>query len=106
MVYEIPGEPGWVLKEYFYPGLQARNEYTNLEAARLIRPQNVVKAEPPTDPRQGWLVKERVYLSDTPPDPVQLREVLRDFRNVNDAMSNLRWGSTIDDPTPRWLLIE
>jgi hypothetical protein len=28
------------------------------------------------------------------------------FPHVPDADSNLEWGSTADNPTPRWLLIE
>lgn len=102
VVYDIPGEPGWVLKEFHHPGLQARNQYANMEAARRIRPNNVLEAQPPADPRQGWLIMERYYRSDTPPDMAQLR----DFQNINDASGNLMWGYTQGNPTPRWLLIE
>jgi hypothetical protein len=109
VVYENLDQPGWVVKEY-YPHatspLQARNEWANLENARALRPDNVVKAEVPADPRQGWLVKEEVYPANTSPDGAQRNQVLRDFQNIPDAPGNLLWGTTADNPTPRWLLIE
>ncbi|MGH9439891.1 MAG: hypothetical protein ACRD22_18935, partial [Terriglobia bacterium] len=52
--------PGWVVKE-FHQGLtsplQARNEFANLAKARAIRPDNVVQAQAPADPRQGNRIK-------------------------------------------------
>jgi len=109
VVYENLDQPGWVVKE-FYQGatspLQAGNEFANLEKARTIRPDNVVKAQALADPRQGWIVKEEVYPSNTPSDKNQENEVLRDFQNIHDAPGNLMWGTTTDNPTPRWLLIE
>ena len=69
VVYENLDRAGWVVK-VFHQGvtspLQARNEFVNLETARAIRPDNVVKAQAPVDPRQGWIVKEEIYPSDTP----------------------------------------
>ncbi len=42
--------------QVFHPGhtspLQAGNEIANREKVRAIRPDNVVKTQPPTDPRQ------------------------------------------------------
>jgi hypothetical protein len=109
VVYENLDRAGWVVK-VFHQGvtspLQARNEFDNLAKARAIRPDNVVKAQAPADPRQGWLVKEEVYPSNTPSDKVQENEVLRDFQNIHDVPGNLMWGTTADNPTPRWLLIE
>ena len=109
IVYENLDQPGWVVKE-FYPGgtspLQAGNEFANLEKARIIRPDNVVKAQVPADPRQGWIVKEEVYRSNTPKDYAQLNDVLRDFQNIRDVLGNLMWGTTSDNPTPRWILFE
>jgi hypothetical protein len=109
VVYENLDEPGWVVKEFHKQGtspLQARNEFANLENARAIRPDNVVKARAPADPRQGWLVKEKVIPSNTPKDFAQQAEVLRDFQGIHDAPGNLIWGTTADNPTPRWILIE
>lgn len=110
VVYENLDQPGWVVKEFHQSStspLQARNEFRNLEKARTIRPDNVVKAQPPADPRQGFLVKERVMPTDVPPDLAQRAQVLRDFLpQIPDADSNLMWGITADNPTPRWLLIE
>ena len=107
VVYEIPNDPNNVLKEFHHPTLpQARNEFANLENARAIRPDNVVGAQAPANPRQGWIVKERVYPSSTPKDMTQLTEVLRDFQNIPDAGSNLMWGTTASNSTPRWILIE
>jgi hypothetical protein len=61
VVYENGDQPGWVVKVFHKGGTspyQAGNEFQNLEKARTIRPDNVVKAQPPADPRQGWIVKE------------------------------------------------
>jgi hypothetical protein len=98
-----------VVKEFHKGGtspLQARNEFQNLENARAIRPDNVVKAQAPADPRQGFLAKEKVLPTDVPQDLAQRNQVLRDFQNIRDADSNLMWGTTEGNTTPRWLLIE
>ena len=109
IVYENLDQPGWAVKEFHKGGtspLQARNEFQNLENARRIRPGNVVKAQAPVDPRQGFLVKEQVIPSITAPDLAQRAQLLRDFQNIPDAGSNLMWGTTASDPAPRWILIE
>ena len=112
VVYENLDQPGWVVKEFHKGGtspFQARNEFQNLEKARAIRPDNVVKAQAPVDPRQGWIVKEQV-IDDTPTpmDRTGLRQVELDFMNggVRDLGGNLIFGHTADNPTPRWMLIE
>ena len=74
VVYENLDQPGWVVKEFNQGGtspLQAGNEFQNLENARAIRPDNVVKAQAPADPRQGFLVKEQVMPTDVPEDLAQ-----------------------------------
>lgn len=110
VVYENLGQPGWVIKIFHAGGTspyQAKNEFDNLEKARTIRPDNVVKAQAPIDPRQGWLVKEKVLPTSVPEDWTQEAQVLRDFLpHVPDAAGNLMWGTTASNPTPRWLLIE
>jgi hypothetical protein len=109
VVYENLDEPGWVVKEFHQGGtspLQAGNEFANLEKARAIRPGNVVQAQPPADPRQDFLVKEEVTPSATPRDMTQRDDLLLDFTNIHDAPGNLMWGTTADNPTPRWILIE
>ncbi|SRR5579885_422987 len=94
IVYENLDQPDWVVK-VFHPGrtspLQAGNEFANLEKARAIRPDNVVKAQVPIDPRQGWIVKEKVLPTDVPEDVVQRNEVLRDLQVIPDVDGNLRW---------------
>lgn len=110
VVYKNLDRPGWVVK-VFHPGstspLQARNEFINLEKARAIRPDNAVKVQAPSDPRQGWLVKEEVLTTRMPEDLGQKAAVLQDFLlQIPDAASNLMWGTTADNPTPRWILIE
>jgi hypothetical protein len=110
VVYENLDLPGWVVK-VFHAGstspLQAENEFQNLERARAIRPDNVVKAQAPADPRQGFLVKEMVLPTDVPEDLAQEARVLQDILpHIPDAASNLKWGITADDPTPRWMLLE
>jgi hypothetical protein len=110
VVYENLDQPGWVVNE-FHPGgtspHQARNEFQNLEKARAIRPNNVVNAEAPVAPRQSFLVKEKVLPSDVPPDLAEKAKVLQDLLPlIPDAGGNLMWGTTVDNPTPRWLLIE
>ncbi len=110
VVYENLDQPGWVVKEYHQGGaspFQARNEFQNLERARAIRPDNVVKAQAPADPRQGFLVKEQVLPTAVPEDLAQKARVLQDFLpHIPDAGGNLMWGTTVDNPAPRWLLIE
>ena len=101
----LSGSPKEFHKQGTSP-LQASNEFANLEKARAIRPGNVVKAQVPADPRQKWLVKEKVIPSNIPPDSAQLSEVLKAFQNIHDVPRNLMWGTTADDPTPRWMLIE
>ena len=112
VVYDNLDQPGWVVK-VFYPGgtspFQARNEFQNLEKARVIWPNNVVKAQAPADPRQGFLVKEKVISEvPTPADRMARRQIEQDFINagVQDLGRNLLFGRTADNPTPRWILIE
>src|SRR5262249_26342320 len=112
VVYENLDQPGWVVKEFYQGGsspLQARNEFQNLENARAIRPDNVVKAQAPADPRQSWIVKEQVFTdTPTPADVMAGQQIERDFVNggVQDIGGNLIFGHTADNPTPRWILIE
>ncbi len=112
VVYENLDQTGWLVKEFHKGGtspLQARNEFQNLENARAILPDNVVKAQAPIDPRQGFLVKEQVILdSPTPADVVAGRQIEQTFVNggVQDVGGNLMFGHTVDNPTPRWMLIE
>jgi hypothetical protein len=112
IVYEDLDQPGWVVKGFHQGGtspFQAGNEFQNLERARAIRPDNVVKAQVPIDPRQGFLVKEQV-ISDipTPADRAALKQIEQDFIDggIQDVGGNLMFGHTSDDPTPRWMLIE
>jgi RIO-like serine/threonine protein kinase len=110
VVYDDLDQPGWVVKQFHKGGtspFQAGNEFQNLEKARAIHPGNVVKAKPPADPRQGFLVKEKVLPTDVPADLAQRAQVLQDFvPQIPDAASNLLWGITADNPTPRWILLE
>jgi hypothetical protein len=44
---------------------------------------------------------------DLPPDLVEKIHVLQDFLpTISDVGGNLIWGMTLDDTTPRWILIE
>jgi hypothetical protein len=109
VVYVNLDQPGWVVKEFHKGGtspFQAGNEFQNLEKARAIRPDNVVKAQPPADPQQGWIVKEEVIPSDTPQDIIQKAQLFQDFQHISDVRSNLMWGTTADNPRPRWILLE
>jgi hypothetical protein len=111
VVYENLDQAGWVVKEFHHGGtspLQAGNEFQNLERARATRPGNVVKAQAPADPRQGFLVKEQV-IRDTPPaDRTELGRIIQEFDDagVHDASGNMIFAHTADNPTPRWILIE
>lgn len=112
VVYENLDQPGMVVKEFHQGGaslLQARNEFANLERARAIRPDNVVRAQAPADPRQGFLVKERV-IRDTPTtaDLANRQQVARPLveGGVQDVEGNLIFGHTEGNATPRWILIE
>lgn len=101
-----------MVKEFHKGGtspFQARNEFRNLEKARLIHPDNVVKAQAPSDPRQGFIIKEEVI----PAIPTLAERAVgllmeQDFVNggVQDVGKNLIFGHTADNPTPRWMLIE
>jgi hypothetical protein len=109
VVYDNLDQPGWVVKEFHHgrtSPLQARNEFENLEKARSIHPDNVVKAQAPADPRQGFIVKEKVTESATPKNTLQEAQLIRDFENVHDAGGNMIWGTTAGNSTPRWILIE
>jgi hypothetical protein len=109
VVYENLDEPGWVVK-VFHQGsaspFQAGNEFANLEKARALRPDNVVKTRAPADPRQGFLVKEEITPSATPQDMAQRIQLEQDLQNIPDAHGNLMWGTTPGNSTPRWILFE
>ena len=97
VVYENLDQPGWVVKE-FHQGstspFQARNEFQNLEKAWAIRPDNVVKAQAPADPRQGFLVKEEVLHTDVAQDLGLQVQVLQNLLpQIPDASGNLMWVS-------------
>jgi hypothetical protein len=111
VVYENLDQPGWVVKVFHVGGtspFQARNEFQSLERARALpgRADNVVRAQAPADPQQGWLVKEEVIPTNVPEDLTQRNQVFQDFQNIPDVDGNLMWGTTADNPTPRWILIE
>jgi hypothetical protein len=112
VVYENLDQPDWVVKEFHMGGtspFQDRNEFENLEKARAIpgRADNVVRAMAPADPRQGFLVKEKVLPTDVPEDLADKASILQDFLpHIPDAGSNMLWGTTMTNPTPRWILIE
>jgi hypothetical protein len=92
--------------------LKAESQIKNLAKARGVRGRadNVVQARPLLDPRnprsQNWLVREEVLPTNVPEDNVLKGQVLQDFQHIPDAASNLRWGTTTGNPTPRWILIE
>lgn len=70
VVFENLDQPGWVVKVFHTGGTspyQAGNEFQNLQRARAIRPDNVIDARAPADPRQGFHVKEHVRPTDVPP---------------------------------------
>ena len=100
------------MKEFHAGGtspLQAGNESANLEKARLIHPDHVVKAQAPVDPRQGWIVKEKVILSiPSSADLAAGKQIEQDFATggVHDVAGNVVFGHTADNPTPRWILLE
>jgi hypothetical protein len=113
VVYENLDQAGTVVKQFHKQStspLQARNEFANLEKARAIRPDNVVKAQAPANPRQGWLVKERVIPgTPTPADQAALGPIAQDLINggVHDVgPNNFIFGHTANNPTLRWILIE
>jgi hypothetical protein len=109
VVYENLDEADWVVKEFHHAGvspLQARNEFENLEKARAIRPDNVVLARAPVDPRQGWIVKEKVTRLGPPVDLVQRDDLRQALHGIPDVDGNLIWGTTTGNPTPRWILVE
>jgi hypothetical protein len=100
------------VKEFHAGGtspFQAGNELANLEKARLIHPDHVVKAQALVDPRQGWIVKEKVILNaPTPADLGAGKQIEQDLADggIQDIGGNVVFGHTADNPTPRWILLE
>jgi hypothetical protein len=112
IVYENLDQPGWVVTALHRGGtspFQARNEFENLEKARAIRPDNVIQAQAPADPQQGWLVQERVIRDKpTPADLADGMKVENALINdgVQEVAGDLIFGHPTTNPTPRWRLIE
>ena len=111
IVYENLDKPGTMVKEFHKLGtapFQARNEFDNLAKGRVVHPDNVVIAQAPADPQQGWIVKEQVIRETPPVDLTERTRILQDFDNagVQDARGNLIFGHTADNTNPRWILIE
>jgi len=78
--------------------LQARNEFENLEKGRAVLPDNVVNAQAPADPRQGWIVKEKVVeIEATTAQNREGIDILQKFidAGVNDASGNMMFGTTV-----------
>jgi hypothetical protein len=101
-----PGAAGCVALRISSNTASTSRRSRNPEKARAIRPDNVIKAQPPADPRQGWIVKEEVTPSDTPKDRAQRTKLLQNLQGIPDVQGNLMWGTTADNPIPRWILIE
>jgi hypothetical protein len=56
--------------------------------------------------QSGQRTGEEMTPSDTPEDLVQLAQLFQDFQHIPDVYGNLMWGTTADNPTPRWILFE
>jgi hypothetical protein len=114
-VFELPGFPDWVLKE-FNPGTvptQAGNEASNLDALRRVfgDRQVVRTVTPPKRFASGQpvvLLKQRVTIVVGGEDQAALQVMVGILRKNNvtaDVGRNLVWGHT-GDGIPRWIWIE
>jgi hypothetical protein len=114
-VFELPGYPDWVLKE-FNPGTiatQASNEANHLDhLRRVFGDRHVVQTVTPPRrfaPGQSVvLLKQRVTIVLGGEDQAALRVIVDTLKQNNisaDVGKNLVWGHT-DDGIPRWIWIE
>jgi hypothetical protein len=114
-VYELPGYPDWVLKE-FKPGTvatQASNEASHLDALRQVfGDRHVVQTvTPPRRFAPGQpvvLLKQKVTLVVGGEDQAALKGLVDALTQNNltaDVGTNLVWGHT-GDGVPRWIWIE
>ncbi len=114
-VYELPGHPDWVLKE-FKPGTvatQPSNEADNLDALRRVfGDRHVVQTVAPPRrfaPGQAVvLLKRKVTLAVGGEDQAALKAIVDSLQQHNltaDVGKNLVWGH-IGDGMPRWIWIE
>jgi hypothetical protein len=114
-VYELPGHPDWVLKE-FKPGTaatQASNEASNLDALRRVfGDRHVVQTvTPPRRFARGQpvvLLKQKVTIVVAGEDQPALQVIVDTLKQNNitaDVGKNLVWGHT-GDGIPRWIWIE
>lgn len=115
MVFELPGYPDWVLKE-FKPGTvatQAGNEADNLDALRRVfGDRHVVQTVgPPKRFAPGQpvvLLKQKVTIVLGGEDQTALKGIIDTLKQHNitaDVGKNLVWGHT-GDGVPRWIWIE
>lgn len=114
-VYELPGHPDWVLKE-FKPGTvatQASNEANHLDALRQVfGNRHVVQTvTPPTRFAPGQpvvLLKQKVAIVVGGEDQAALKGIVDTLKQHNilaDVGRNLVWGHT-GDGVPRWIWVE
>jgi hypothetical protein len=114
-VFDLPGYPDWVLKEY-KPGTiatQASNEANNLDALRRVfGDRHVVQTVPPPRrfaPGQAVvLLKQKVTIVVGGEDQAALRIIIDTLTQNNiiaDVGRNLVWGYT-GDGIARWIWIE
>jgi hypothetical protein len=114
-VFDLPGHPGWVLKE-FKPGTvatQASNEANNLDVLRRVfGDRHVVQTVAPPRrfaPGQSVvLLKQRVTFVVGGEDQTALKVIVDTLTQNNitaDVGKNLVWGHT-GDGIPRWIWIE
>jgi hypothetical protein len=114
-VFELPGHPGWVLKE-FKPGTlptQASNEVDHLDALRRVfGDRHVVQTiTPPRRFASGQpvvLLKQKVTIVLGDEDQAALKMIIDTLKQntlTADVGRNLVWGHT-GDGVPRWIWIE
>jgi hypothetical protein len=115
VVYEHPGHPAWVIKEFNpgTPATQASNEADNLDALRRVfgDPHVVQTVTPPRRFAQGQpvvLLKQRITIVVGGEDQAALKLIVDTLKQNNftaDVGRNLVWGHT-GDGILRWIWIE
>jgi hypothetical protein len=113
-VYEIPGHPDWVVKE-FHPrtvATQASNEANHLaDLEKVFGSDHVVKTMQPPRRIPGqpvFLIKQRVYITTGGEDwaaKAAIEQTLKSKGMLDDVGKNLVWGHTGDGKL-RWIWIE
>jgi hypothetical protein len=80
-------------------------EHAMVADSRLLRGHRI-RSQPLPAPALDVRVDRQVHSDRFHKDRAQRAKLLQEFQNIPDVAGNLMWGTTADNPTPRWILIE